>query len=56
LLLLLLAVLVGYSRIYLSQHFLADVVAGSFIGVAGGVLCVYWCRNIHEDKLWFKKK
>jgi membrane-associated phospholipid phosphatase len=29
----LIALLVGYSRIYLSQHFLEDVVAGSLIGV-----------------------
>ncbi len=28
-----LAVLAGYSRIYLSQHFLQDVIAGSFIGL-----------------------
>jgi membrane-associated phospholipid phosphatase len=28
------AILVGFSRIYLSQHFLIDVVAGSFIGLA----------------------
>lgn len=27
------AILVAFSRIYLSQHFLIDVVAGSFIGV-----------------------
>ncbi len=52
---LILAVAVGFSRIYLSQHFLIDVLAGSFIGVAGGVLCVYWCRNIKEEKLLFKK-
>ncbi len=31
---LLLATLGGYSRIYLSQHFLEDVLAGSVIGVA----------------------
>ena len=30
---LLLAVLVGYSRIYLSQHFLEDVLAGSVVGI-----------------------
>lgn len=54
-LLLLLAVLVGFSRIYLSQHFLLDVLVGSFIGVAGSVLCVYWCRNIKEEKLVFQK-
>lgn len=55
LLLLLLSVLVGFSRVYLSQHFLIDVLAGSFIGVAGSVLCVYWCRNIKEEKLVFQK-
>jgi membrane-associated phospholipid phosphatase len=35
---LLLACLVGYSRIYLSQHFLIDVYFGSLIGVAGGII------------------
>jgi membrane-associated phospholipid phosphatase len=53
---LVLAVSAGFSRIYLSQHFLIDVLAGSFIGVASGVLCMYWCRNITEEKLVFKKK
>lgn len=38
---LLLAVLVGYSRIYLSQHFAEDVFAGSLIGVAATTL-TYW--------------
>lgn len=32
------ALLAGYSRIYLSQHFLADVYAGSFLGVAFAML------------------
>lgn len=41
LLYLVLAVGVGYSRIYLSQHFLADVVAGSLIGVLAATLCYY---------------
>ena len=35
------AVLVGYSRIYLGQHFLGDVLVGSFIGVTLAVL-VHW--------------
>ncbi|UCH14896.1 MAG: phosphatase PAP2 family protein, partial [Bacteroidales bacterium] len=35
---LLLACIVGYSRIYLSQHFLIDVYFGSIIGVIGGII------------------
>lgn len=31
------ACLVGYSRIYISQHFLVDVYAGSIIGIFGAV-------------------
>lgn len=38
-LLFILAALVGYSRIYLSQHFTIDVVAGSSIGVIFTLLC-----------------
>jgi len=37
-----LALLVGYSRIYLSQHFEIDVLAGSFIGVSVTILCKYY--------------
>ena len=55
-LLLLAAALVAFSRVYLSQHFLLDVLAGSFIGLLGGIGCVYFTRNINEDKLVFKKK
>lgn len=56
LLLLLAAALVAFSRVYLSQHFLLDVLAGSFIGVLGGIACVYFTRNLNEDKLVLKKK
>jgi len=37
-----LAMLVGYSRIYLSQHFALDVLVGSFIGVFVTILCKYY--------------
>jgi membrane-associated phospholipid phosphatase len=37
-----LALLVGYSRIYLSQHFAIDVLAGSFIGVSITQLCKFY--------------
>ncbi len=33
-----LAVLVGYSRVYLSQHFVLDILAGSLIGVSLTIL------------------
>ncbi|TNE79451.1 MAG: phosphatase PAP2 family protein [Bacteroidetes bacterium] len=35
------AAFVGFSRMYLAQHFLSDVIAGSFIGTAVAVL-FYW--------------
>jgi membrane-associated phospholipid phosphatase len=38
---LLVAVAVGYSRIYLGQHFLGDVLTGSSIGVLTAVL-IHW--------------
>ena len=37
-----LALLVGYSRIYLSQHFAIDVLVGSFIGVSVTIICKYY--------------
>ena len=36
------ALLVGYSRIYLSQHFAIDVLVGSFVGVSMTVFCKYY--------------
>jgi len=35
------AALVAYSRIYLLQHFLIDVVGGAFIGTLVAILCWY---------------
>lgn len=39
---LLLAVMVGYSRMYLSEHFFEDVVAGSVIGFMLTVIWLCW--------------
>jgi membrane-associated phospholipid phosphatase len=44
------AFLVGYSRIYLSQHFLEDVMAGSFIGVTITLLVFYFIEK--SNKKW----
>ena len=35
------ATLVGYSRMYLAQHFLTDVVMGAFLGVISSIYAVY---------------
>ena len=45
------ALLVGYSRMYLSQHFLIDVVAGSIIGVLISLLSYYFINKIKNKKL-----
>jgi len=39
--LLTLALLIGYTRVYLSQHFFEDVVAGSFLGVFSATLMIW---------------
>jgi membrane-associated phospholipid phosphatase len=41
----LLAVLVGFSRIHLGQHFLADVWVGSMLGVAAAWAGYAWLRR-----------
>ena len=46
------AALGGYSRIYLSQHFAADVLAGIIIGLFGTMLCWTIFRRI-EGKNWY---
>ncbi len=45
------ALLVGYSRIYLSQHFLGDVYAGSLIGVVFTILVYQGIQKIQTDRL-----
>ncbi|MDF2433857.1 MAG: hypothetical protein JWP44_3488 [Mucilaginibacter sp.] len=46
-LLFLIAVLVGYSRMYLSEHFFEDVTAGSALGV---FLTIFWISYIDGKK------
>ena len=57
LLYLLAALLVAYSRIYLAQHFLQDVLGGSLIGISAALI-VYFSFDNHPlwiEKLNFKK-
>lgn len=54
--LLLLAVLVGYSRMYLSQHFFEDVTVGSVLGVIVTVIWIRWAetREFLKSPKWDK--
>ncbi|MCA1759425.1 MAG: phosphatase PAP2 family protein, partial [Bacteroidales bacterium] len=47
------AVVVAYSRVYISQHFLVDITAGSIISVLLMVLSFYWVKK--WDKPWLNK-
>jgi membrane-associated phospholipid phosphatase len=53
-LLFLLACVVGYSRMYLSQHFFEDVTAGSAIGVIVTAIWLYWAegRQFLKSEKW----
>jgi membrane-associated phospholipid phosphatase len=52
------AVLVGFSRIYVGQHFLLDVLVGAFIGVVCGIACVHLANKYDESVMFgtFKSK
>ncbi|WP_131538386.1 phosphatase PAP2 family protein [Pedobacter nototheniae] len=53
------AVMVGYSRIYLAQHFLQDVVLGAFLGVLFGLLSYYFVYDqkiLKPTKKFFRNK
>jgi len=52
---LLLAVLGGYSRIYLGQHFPEDVLAGSLIGVLVTYLCYFLVNSLLRDRKWAQR-
>ena len=45
------ACLVAFSRVYLSQHFLIDIFAGSMIGVS--VTLTLYLVFYHDDQKWY---
>jgi membrane-associated phospholipid phosphatase len=49
------AALVGYSRIYLAQHFLLDVIVGALLGSLSGILAFYLAQNRVSIKRSIKK-
>jgi membrane-associated phospholipid phosphatase len=50
------AVVVGYSRIYLAQHFLDDVLAGALIGFVSAIFCWIFFQKIFNRVLSSKRK
>lgn len=56
LVLLILAIFEGYSRIYLAQHFLLDVIVGGVIGVLSAFPSLYLAENTKYLKKYFQKK
>jgi membrane-associated phospholipid phosphatase len=46
-----LAISAAYSRIYLSQHFAEDVLAGSFVGVAITLSVYYFFQNVMKQNV-----
>ncbi|THU39241.1 phosphatase PAP2 family protein [Niastella caeni] len=50
------AIITGYSRIYLGQHFLADVVAGALIGVLSALLVYWYLRQVRIEWIGANKE
>jgi membrane-associated phospholipid phosphatase len=49
------AIFVGYSRIYLAQHFLDDVLAGAVIGLLSAIICWIFFEKLFNHLLRSKK-
>lgn len=45
------AILVGYSRIYLAQHFMDDVLAGTVIGLLSAIFCWIFLEKVFNRLL-----
>lgn len=50
------AIITGYSRIYLGQHFLADVTAGALIGTLSALLVYWYLRQVKIEWPGLRKK
>ena len=50
------AMSVGYSRIYLAQHFMNDVLAGAIIGFISAIVCWIFLDKIFNRILSYKRK
>ncbi len=46
------AILVGYSRIYLAQHFMDDVLGGALIGIGSAIICHVFFEKYSGAKIF----
>ncbi|MEZ4755270.1 MAG: phosphatase PAP2 family protein [Flavobacteriales bacterium] len=52
-----LASLLAYSRVYLSQHFTQDIIAGAIIGVLTGLAVYHWLyRSSFHNRSWLDRR
>ncbi len=51
------SLLAAFSRVYLSQHFLADIYVGSVIGITSAILIYLWMEKAShfQNKSWLEK-
>ncbi len=49
------AVLLGYSRIYLAQHYLSEIITGAVVGTVSGIAAVYLAYYFKGFGYYFKK-
>ncbi|WP_170265103.1 phosphatase PAP2 family protein [Salibacter halophilus] len=49
------AVIVSYSRVYISQHFMEDIIAGSLIGIMGALLAYFFIKRSLTNNTWMEK-
>ena len=49
------AILVGYSRVYLAQHFIDDVLAGAVIGLISAIICRIFFERLFRHLLRSEK-
>jgi len=50
------AALVGYTRLYLGQHFMDDVLVGSIVGVLSSIICGMYFEKFFKKILSGRKK
>jgi membrane-associated phospholipid phosphatase len=51
------AALLAYSRVYLSQHFLQDIMAGAALGTVVSFLVYLWLyRSVFAKRAWLARR